>query len=117
MKTYIPPSIPVSMILPCHDSAGLLRPQKILAAGKPRGFLLVRPGAVAQPAVSQRFQPANRANALARPVLSTPCRLEIGDTAGWETCATSVAALPLCALRSSRLCGLDPADTLVMAAC
>src|SRR5437667_2925386 len=24
-----------------------------------------------------------------RPVISTSCRLEIGDTAGWETCATA----------------------------
>ena len=28
MGTHVPPPIPVSIILPCHDSAGLLRPLK-----------------------------------------------------------------------------------------
>src|SRR5437667_8756847 len=58
---------------------------------KLRGFSRP-PGAVAQvsqPAVSQCFQTANRANIPVRRVFPTSCRLEIGDTAGWETCATS----------------------------
>src|SRR5437868_10852684 len=44
---------------------------------------------VSQPAVSQCFQPASAADFRHRPVISTSCRLEIGDTAGWETCATA----------------------------
>src|SRR5207253_2760104 len=54
---------------------------------------------VSQPAVSQCFQPANAGNFRRCSVFSTFCRLEIGDTAGWETCATSFcgfAALYLC---------------------
>jgi hypothetical protein len=48
---------------------------------------------VSQPAVSQCFQPANRPN-LRAPGIFNACRLGIGDTAGWETCATSFAAPP-----------------------
>ncbi len=43
---------------------------------------------VSKPAVSQGFQPADLTTIPSRSSLSTRCRLEIGDTAGLETCAT-----------------------------
>jgi serine/threonine protein kinase len=41
-------------------------------------------GADFQSAVSQRFQPAEAAESKARAETEAPCRLEIGDTAGWK---------------------------------
>ena len=46
-----------------------------------------------QPAVSQCFQPADRGTVCGVRPERTLCRLEAGDTAGWETCATTAATL------------------------
>jgi hypothetical protein len=45
-----------------------------------------------KPAVSQCFQPAGVHDSPGTFGFRTICRLEIGDTAGWETCATASAA-------------------------
>src|SRR5437867_4358924 len=47
-----------------------------------------------QPAVSQGFQPASRADRLARTKTRAVCRLEIGDTAGWKPALRNGARTP-----------------------
>jgi len=49
---------------------------------------------VSKPAVSQSFQPADAVTLGTRLNFQRRADLEVGDTAGLETCATSVPPLP-----------------------
>ena len=64
-----------------------------------------------QPAVSQSFQPAECTRlAGAHLNLPTPCRLEIGDTAGWKPALHLAAALAL-AFTSFHLTAAEPSKS------